>query len=434
MKKRMYRSNDVKKVKAEQLERLRDQVRDERVVFGIDVAKGTQYGALLDERREVLAKWKWDLVETRMVVGLLRSLPAVVAVAMEPTGTYGGPIKWQMEQAKIPVYRINPKRSKDYSEVYDGVPSQHDSKSAILIARLHLEGLTSRWENSSDEHRTLKSVVRELDVHDESYHEKLNMIEGLLGQHWPELTRVLKLTSVTVLDLLEVYGDPSRVRSSPEEAYRRMRRVGRSFLKSTKIELVLKSSETTLGVPMVDGERELMQTLAREARESRRKCDAAEARVKVLTREMRSVRALEPLLGTMTSAVLVTEVGNPSTYASSASFVKGFGLNLKIRSSGRYKGQLRITKRGPGKARRWLYMAVLRLVRRDPLVRAWYRRKITRDGGLKKKALTAVMRKLASSLWHVARGEDFDARKLFDARRLKGELTCTEMECLVLAA
>ena len=35
-----------------------------------------------------------------------------------------------------------------------------------------------------------------------------------------------------------------------------------------------------------------------------------------------------------------------------------------------------------------------------------------------KQAIIAVMRKLALSLWYVARGEAFDARKLFNTRGL----------------
>ena len=39
---------------------------------------------------------------------------------------------------------------------------------------------------------------------------------------------------------------------------------------------------------------------------------------------------------------------------------------------------------------------------------------MVRDGGrFKGRAVTAVMRKVVKALWHVARGEPFDSRKLF---------------------
>ena len=116
--------------------------------------------------------------------------------------------------------------------------------------------------------------------------------------------------------------------------------------------------------------------------------------------------------------MLNANVGSALDYANPASYLKSLGLNLKERSSGELKGYLALTKRGSAVARRYLYFAALRLIRDDPIVRAWYRRKINRDGGLKQKAIIAVMRKLGKALWHVARGEPFDAGRLFDVARL----------------
>ena len=79
----------------------------------------------------------------------------------------------------------------------------------------------------------------------------------------------------------------------------------------------------------------------------------------------------------------------------------------------------KITKRGPGVCRYYLYLAALRLIQDDPVVRAWYGKKVARDGGrMKNKAVIAVVRKLVKGLWHVARGEPFDSRLLFDTSKL----------------
>ena len=95
-------------------------------------------------------------------------------------------------------------------------------------------------------------------------------------------------------------------------------------------------------------------------------------------------------------------------------------LDLKERSSGKHKGALKITKRGPGIARQYLHMAALRLITGNPIVSAWYAKKVRRDGGrVKMKAVIAVVRKLSKALWHVARGSVFDATLLFDTRRLR---------------
>jgi transposase len=95
------------------------------------------------------------------------------------------------------------------------------------------------------------------------------------------------------------------------------------------------------------------------------------------------------------------------------------GLNLKERSSGKHKGQLKITKRGPGVARYYLYYAVLRWINKDPVIQSWYQRKVQRDGGLKGKAIVALMRKFAKALWYVAQGAPFDPRKLVNIQGLE---------------
>jgi len=109
---------------------------------------------------------------------------------------------------------------------------------------------------------------------------------------------------------------------------------------------------------MTAAERHLVRMLARETECNRQKRHIAEKRLKALARQVPSVVALQPAWGETTAAVLVTEVGEPRCFETSSSYVKAFGLNLKIRSSGRYIGQLRITKRGSSVARRWLYIVM----------------------------------------------------------------------------
>jgi transposase len=89
-------------------------------------------------------------------------------------------------------------------------------------------------------------------------------------------------------------------------------------------------------------------------------------------------------------------------------------MNLKERSSGQHKGQIKITKRGSGPARRDLYLATLRLINHDEIVSTWYEKKVQAQGGRDKlKIVVALMRKLSRALWYVGRGQAFDARRLF---------------------
>jgi transposase len=76
-------------------------------------------------------------------------------------------------------------------------------------------------------------------------------------------------------------------------------------------------------------------------------------------------------VGVATACVLWVHLGDPSAYHCPQAYRKAMGLNLKECSSGIYPGQVRITQRGFGQVRRWLYFAALRLIRQGPVAR-WY--------------------------------------------------------------
>ena len=122
-------------------------------------------------------------------------------------------------------------------------------------------------------------------------------------------------------------------------------------------------------------------------------------------------------VGSGTACVLWAGVGDPRDYPCGAAYRKAMGLNLTEHSSGTVRGRLHVSKRGDPRVRQWLYFAALRLlVKRAGVVRQWYHAKKARDGGGRevKRALVAVMRKLALALYQVgARGAAFDPARLF---------------------
>ena len=198
-----------------------------------------------------------------------------------------------------------------------------------------------------------------------------------------------------------------------------MRRSGRGALREEKIEQLLASAEDTIGVPCVQAERRLLQALAQHLLESREKLHQLERELHQQVRADETLGRMATVVGETSSAVLVAAQGRPQDYPDAASYLKSLGLNLKERSSGKHQGQLKITKRGPGVARFYLYYAVLRWIYNDPVIQSWYRRKVQRNGGFKGKAIVALMRKFAKALWYVAQGAPFDPRKLVNLQGLE---------------
>jgi len=92
------------------------------------------------------------------------------------------------------------------------------------------------------------------------------------------------------------------------------------------------------------------------------------------------MRLVGAAFGKTTALVLETALGSPLDYPDAHAYLKAMGLNLKECSSGQHKGKLKITKRGPGRVRHYLYLSAMRFVQKDPEVRAWYCNKDERDG------------------------------------------------------
>jgi len=418
MNKHRYQANDLQRA---DWMKLGHAVAGQTATFGVDVAKECFFGAFLRSPQEVLATITWRHPQETPVLGeCLRTLACErIEVVLEPSGTYGDSLREYLRGLGCSIHLVSPKRVHDVAEVYDGVPSLHDAKAAYLIGRLHLEGASKPWPEESEERRDLHALVAELDLYQSEHRRNLNRLEALLSRHWPELERVSEINRAGVLHLLAAYGSPQAVRADDAQAAALLNHIRRGVAKPEAVHAIIDSARNTLGVPCTPGERHLLQLLAEELLRTRQALRGIERDIVARVQKSPGLQLVGQAFGKATALVLETTLGSPLDYPNPHAYLKALGLNLKERSSGQHKGRLKITKRGPGRARHYLFMSALRCVQRDPIVRAWYLKKVERDGRMPRyNALVAVMRKLGMAIWHVARGQRFDSRKLFDLKAL----------------
>ncbi len=123
-------------------------------------------------------------------------------------------------------------------------------------------------------------------------------------------------------------------------------------------------------------------------------------------------------------ARIVGETGPLSDFSSIRKLYRFAGLNLCRRTSGKYIGKTKISRKGRVPLRRILGRAVLPLVTKGGLYNAWYHGP---DGKTKKghKGMSALMRKFLKMLfgWYRS-GREFDVKRVFTSAS----------ECLVPAA
>jgi transposase len=137
-----------------------------------------------------------------------------------------------------------------------------------------------------------------------------------------------------------------------------------------------------------------------------------------------------PGLSGYSGLAIACRIGDIRRFPKPASLANYFGLTPSSRNSGESGQRLgSITKEGSQIVRFLLGQAVMHVLRRDPVMRAWYQGVKRRRGS--KIARVAVMRRIATALWHMLQhGEPYQPggsfiRKVNDQRRKRREQQLT---------
>jgi len=417
MRKRAYRAIAIKNVNlAELLPRLAPG----RVQVGVDVAKNELLVTLHDSSDAFQRPWKVkqptelpELIRCLLVVSKERPL----VVAMESTGTYGDCLRQALTDAGLIPNRVSAKAVKDHAETFDGVPSNHDGKDAAIIAELTSFGKARPWPTvePTQWEAEIQRRVHWMDTHQEILQLWLGRIEALLARHWPELSGLLKLNTWTLLRLINHYGSPQSL-AKCDQAEKWLRKWGKAGLTEAKIKAIIESARGTVGVRMVDENILQLQEYAAEALKARQEIKRSKEALKTLGSNKEKIVAMAQVVGPVTACILWTSVGDPHDFHCGEAYRKAMGLNLKERSSGKHKGKLKITKRGPSIARRWMYFNALRVIQKHP-VKNWYQKKKEKEKGCGGHGIVAVMRKLALAVYAVTvRKEPFQLERLLPGK------------------
>jgi len=424
MKNHSYRCLELQEVN---VEKITSSVGAAPVVVAIDVAKTKMVAAIASGAGAPLAIVKWrQPAQTMEFVSLVKALGAcgrVVTCVMEPTGTYGDALRYQLESVAVPVHLVSANHVHDAAEIYDGVPSKHDAKDAAVIAWLHAQGKTRPWPQRDEKRRTLRALITERELYYQPMQRTLNKLGALLARHFPEADEVFALErQKSAWAVLSALPSPARMADDSDETRRILQRASYNNLSREAIERVVIAARTSTGVPMCDAEQHLLQRFVQEIARCSSECDRVDEDIAAVIASEPSWTEMRAVLGAVTLAVVLAHVGEPASFTSANALQKAMGLNLREHSSGNRKGALHITKRGPGIVRRYLHFAAMRLIYTHPVAEHWYRQRKQYLAGHHLAALTAVMRKIASSLIYVARGTPFEATKLFDARAFPDDI------------
>ena len=389
-----------------------------RCVVGIDVAKTAHVVCALDAPSGSVRLKSTPIPATAdgyaRLVGWLREWdgdePGTLLIGMESTGSLWEPLYDALTQASYPVVLLNPHQTAAWATSL-GLRAKTDGIDAHTLAR----GLLAGWARASavpDETvpalRTLTRARRDLVASQSAarqrLHDELVPVFPELVSHLPEHA---DLGASAVLRLLSVYSSAQALAHAPlDDVVRTLAEVsagrwGPAHAQAL-VELAQHSAASTRAVA---ARAVVVRTLAQHLLDLHARIaelDAAVAEVLRTDPPSQQLQGQVPGLGPTWTATIRAEVGDVWRFQRVDQLVAYAGLEPRTHESGRFAGQRRLSKRGPGALRHALYMATLVAVRSRPEWHIRYQRLLDR-GRAKKEALIILARKLLKVIFHLLR-------------------------------
>jgi transposase len=161
----------------------------------------------------------------------------------------------------------------------------------------------------------------------------------------------------------------------------------------------------------------VVRTFARHLLDLQARIAELKDAIAAVVREDDDARRLRrvPGIGPIHAATIRAELGDVARFTSVDQVVAYAGLEPRVRQSGAFVGQSKVSKRGPGALRHALYLAVVVAARCRPEWRTRYQRLLDR-GRARKEALAILSRALLKVLYHLLRtGAPYDPARLAQA-------------------
>ncbi|MCH7324017.1 IS110 family transposase [Solibacillus sp. MA9] len=355
-----------------------NQVTENTLVVGMDIAKRIHYACFVDERGRVIekafavhqSKEGFENLYEKIRQMMKEANKTEVIIGIEPTGHYWMNLAYFLDQYGIPLVMVNPMHVKRSKELDDNLPTKNDKKDALVIARLLKDGRFSYP-------RILKEVEAELRIGStlrlkltEDLASIKNRIIRLLDRYFPEFTQVFPTFGKMALTALERTPMPQDIQGKTAEElvffYRQVGGMRAPQLPKAKL-LIEKASNSiglTEGQKMAKHE---IATLLRQFRLLETEIEAVNDQLTELAKTTMEYDLLAsvPGLGDATIVDLLSEVGSFSLYENPRQLIKLAGLTLRENSSGQHKGQKHISKRGRKRLRHILFKVIVPLIRHN---------------------------------------------------------------------
>jgi len=335
-----------------------------------------------------------------------------IMVGYESTGPYAEPLAQYLMDKPVTVVQVNPLHTKRLKEVNDNSPRKTDEKDPRVIGDVLRLGHALSVVVPEGDAAYVRRLNNARERHVGERTALLNQIQQLVFLIFPEFKKVFKdVTIKTPRYLLRRYTTPAMIAGLDKDGLAgEIRKQSWGKFGMREAEALITLARDTVGI------REGVPGIALDIQHILAQLEALNAFIDEIETEM--AKALDRIpysarilsikgLGVVTVAGLIGEVGDFSKFRTQAEIMKLAGLDLFEISSGKRKGQKRISKRGRSLLRKILFNAAVGTVRKNGIMCDYYARLIAR-GMVRTSALVVVAKKLLRIIHAMLRdGRDY---------------------------
>jgi len=330
-----------------------------------------------------------------------------IVIGFESSGPYGEPLVEFLRRKPVRVVQVNPLHTKRVKELTGNSPNKTDRKDPRVIADVICLGHALNLVIPRGPAAQLRRVTQAREAALRSRSAMMNRLGQLVFVLFPEFGTVMKnLNSKTALSLLKRCASPERmVEMGLESLTTLMKRASRGRLGQRRAEKLFRVAQISVGIKEgIEGLVLEMEHLVSMIEQQNRFIGFAEEQMAVYLGQIDyswtilSIRGI----GRVIAGGLIGEVGDFGQFQTIGQITKLAGLDLYEISSGRHRGQRRISKRGRSLLRKLLFFAAINVIRTGGIMHPQYRGMVNR-GMPKVKALVAISRKLLALIFALVR-------------------------------
>ncbi|MBU8919438.1 IS110 family transposase [Bacillus sp. FJAT-29953] len=321
-------------------------------------------------------------------------------VGMEPTGHYWINLsKWLFKQ-NIEVVTVNPHLVKKNKENRDNTQSKSDKKDALVIADMVKNGYYSEVRYTSESFEKLRVLMSNRDVVVKRLVSSINQLNRWVDIVFPELRQVFKdITAKGAIATLRLFPSPMDLETmQPNEVITGWKSIMKRQPGLKKALLLLQLAKKSVGTRQaLDAYKFHLEQLLEEYDLAVAQLERVEQQVIEALNKITFAKKLLTIKGIseISLAGILGEAGDLSGFSHGNSLLRHAGLHLAEASSGKWKGQIVISKRGRSRLRRFLYLATMSLVMNNPEFQALHSYNVKVKKMKKMKSIMKLIGKLA---------------------------------------